>query len=157
MGKFRKFWYLTRREKLFFFEAFILLQLSNLSIKTFAFRHIESCLRTRWLDRSRDVDRPDNIKTDINLINSSLSRAASVFHLKSLCLSQSIAKLIMLRRRGVPAVLFAGVKILEDSSLAAHAWVHAGDCLMDRDACSANTEFTVVMKIGRVPSRHAVD
>ena len=50
MGKFRKFWSLIGREKLFLFEACILLLLSNLSVKTFAFRHIESYLRDLSLE-----------------------------------------------------------------------------------------------------------
>lgn len=153
MGKFRKFWSLTGREKLLFFEACILLLLSNLSVKTFAFRHIESYLRAHWNDHSRNVDRPDDIKNDIKLIDLSLSRAANALPLNSLCLSQSIAKLIMLRRRGVPAVLFAGVKFLEDSSLWAHAWVRAGDDVTDRNSDgSDNDEFTVLVKIGQEPS-----
>jgi hypothetical protein len=150
MGQLRKFWSLTGREKLFFFEACILLLLSTLSVKTFAFRHIESYLRTHWIDHSRDVDRPDDVKNDIKLIDLSVSRAANGLPLNSLCLSQSIAKLIMLRRRGVPAILFAGVKFLEDSSLVAHAWVRAGDCLMDRNSnWSENAEFTVLVRIGQ--------
>ena len=60
---------------------------------------------------------------DIKLVNLSLSRAANLLPWKSLCLSRSIAAFIMLRRRGIPAVMFAGVKFAEDSSLLAHAWV----------------------------------
>ena len=52
MARFRKFWYLTRREKLFFFEAYILLLTSNVSVKTLAFRHIDSYLH-HWNERSR--------------------------------------------------------------------------------------------------------
>src|ERR1700758_2727806 len=100
MWKFRKFWSLTGREKLFLFEACALLLLAKLSVKTFAFRHIESYLRVHWNDRRRDVDRPDDINDDIKLVNLSLLRAANVLPWKSLCLSRSIAGLIMLRRRG---------------------------------------------------------
>jgi Transglutaminase-like superfamily len=162
MGKFRKFWSLIGREKLFLFEACILLLLSNLSVKTLAFRHIESYLRVQWNDRSRDVDRPDDIKSDIKLVNLSLLRAANVLPWKSLCLSRSIAGLIMLRRRGIPAVLLSGVKSLEDSSLHAHAWVRTGNGVMDwnLDGDSDNSEFTVLVRIGHEPlldsSRDAV-
>ena len=153
MAQIRRFLHLTGREKLLFFEACILLLLSNLSVKTVAFRHIDSCLRHLY-NRSRDsFVRSDDVKNDIKLIDLSLSRAANVLPLNSLCLSRSIAKLIMLRRRGVPAVLFAGVKFLEDSSLWAHAWVRAGDCVMDRNSDgSDNAEFTVLVKIGQESS-----
>ena len=123
MGRLLKFWSLTRREKQFFCEAGILLLLSNLCVKTIAFRHIDSFLRARWNDCTRGAfDRADDIK----LVNLSLSRAANLLPWKSLCLSRSIAAFIMLRRRGIPAVMFAGVKFSEDSSLLAHAWVDTG-------------------------------
>src|SRR5579863_9099299 len=150
MAQVRKFWYLTGREKLLFFEAWILLLLSNFSVKTVPFRHIDRYLRHLNDHSPNSFVRSDDIKTDIKLIDLSLSRAANVLPLNSLCLSRSIAKLIMLRRRGVPAVLFAGVKFLEDSSLWAHAWVRAGDCVMDRNSDgSDNAEFTVLVKIGQ--------
>src|SRR5258708_25892504 len=121
MWKFRKFWSLTGREKLFLFEACILLLLSNLSIKTLPFRHIESYLRAHWNDHSRDIDRPEDIKNDIKLVNLSVSRAANVLPWKSLCLSRSMAGLVMFRLRGIPAIRLPGVQSLEDSSLHPHA------------------------------------
>jgi len=151
MGQFRKFWSLTRREKLFLFEACILLLLSTVSIKTIAFRRIDRYLRAHWNDHTSDaIDRPDDIKSDVKLVSLSLSRAANVLPWKSLCLSRSIAGLIMLRRRGIPAVLLAGVKSLEDSSLHAHAWVRTGDGVMDSN--SDGTAFTVLVRIGHEPS-----
>jgi hypothetical protein len=152
MSQFRKFWYLTRREKLLFFEACILLLLSNLSVKTMAFRNIDSYLQAHWNTRIRDaIVRSDDKKKD-KLIGLSLSRAANALPWNSTCLSRSIAQLIMLRRRGIPAVLFAGVKSLEDSSLSAHAWVRTGDDVMDRSSDQAeNAEFTVLLRIGQEP------
>ncbi len=146
MGRYRKFWRATRREKLFFVEACILLLISNLSVKTVAFRHIDRYLRAHCNNDPRTgID-----KDDIKLVNLSLSHAANVFPWKSLCLSRSIAGLIMLRRRGIPAVLLAGVKPLEDSSLHAHAWIRAGDGVIDRSAGehSDNSAFTVLIRVG---------
>src|SRR5262245_20175719 len=150
MDRLLKFWSLTRREKLFLFEACILLLLSNLSVKTVAFRHIDSYLRTHWNDHPGAGNRrPDQIKSDIKLINLSLSRAANVFPWKSLCLARSIAELVMLRRRGIPAVLLAGVRSLADSLLHAHAWVHAGDGGVDWNSDGrSNSSFTVVLRVG---------
>ena len=152
MTRFSKFWYLTRREKLFFFEAYILLLVSNIGVKTVAFSHINSYLH-HWNERSRKaIVPPSDIKNDIRLIDVSISRAANAFPWNSLCLSRSIAKLIMLRRRGIPAVLFAGVKSLKDSSLCAHAWVHAGDCVNDDNSDRIeSTEFTILVRIGLEP------
>ena len=90
-------------------------------------------------------DRADDIK----LVNLSLSRAANLLPWKSLCLSRSIAAFIMLRRRGIPAVMFAGVKFSEDSSLLAHAWVHTGRGVIDGN--SENSAFTPLVRIGQEP------
>jgi len=151
MGRLRKFWRVRRREKLLFVEACILLVLSNLSVKTVAFRHIDRYLRAQCNNDPRTgIDRHSDSKDDIKLVNLSLSRAVNVFPWKSLCLSRSIAGLIMLRRRGIPAVLLAGVKPLEDSSLHAHAWIRFGDGVIDRNVGehSDNSAFTVLITLG---------
>ena len=152
MTRFSRFWYLTRREKLFFLEAYILLLISNIGVKTVAFSHINSYLH-HWNERRRKaIVPPSDIKNDIRLIDVSISRAANAFPWNSLCLSRSIAKLIMLRRRGIRAVLFAGVKSLKDSSLSAHAWVDAGDCVNgDNPDRIESTEFTILVRIGLEP------
>jgi hypothetical protein len=150
MGKLYKFWSLTGREKEFLFEAWIVLLFSNLSIKTFAFRHIDSYLRAHWKDCSLGIDRLDDVKSDTELVKLSLLRAANLLPWKSLCLSRSIAELIMLRRRGIPAALLAGVKSREDSSLHAHAWVLTGDGAVNNVNSDNYDEsaFTVLLRIG---------
>src|SRR5262245_5030592 len=147
MGRLHRFWSLPRREKKFFCEAGILLLLANLCVKALAFRHIDSFLRGRWNDRPA-VTGPDEAG-DSRLINLSLARAANLFPWESLCLSRSVAAFIMLRRRGIPAILFAGVKVRKDNSLSAHAWVHTG-----REAIEGNSEnstFTIMINIGKEP------
>src|SRR5215471_13699787 len=140
MNRLCKFWSLPRREKQSFCEAGILLLLSNLLVRAIAFRYIERFLRSRWSDRPPpgygDAD-------DIRLVNTSVARAATLLPCESLCLSRSIVVFIMLRRRGIPAVLYAGVKVLEDSSLSAHAWVRTGRAV---EGNSEGSAFTVVMR-----------
>ena len=144
MKRLLKFWSFPRREKQLFFEAAVTLLLSNLSVKTIAFRHIENFLRARWNDSASPdaYDRGDDIK----LVHISLARAANTLPWESLCLSRSIATFIMLRRRGISAVLYAGVQFLEDSSLSAHAWVRTGPVALEGNA--ENSAFTVVVRIG---------
>jgi hypothetical protein len=148
MGRFHKFWMLPRREKLFLCEACILLLLANLSVKIFAFRRIERHLRAhcnneRILGISPSAE---DIKNSIKLVDLSVARAAAVLPFKSLCLSRSIATFTMLRRRGFPAVLFAGVRVCADSSLIAHAWVEPGCGMMERN--SEKSAFTTLLRIG---------
>ena len=143
MGRLAKFWSLTRREKEFLCEASILLSLSNICVKAIAFRHIDRFLRTGWRDGTQaTIDR----QQEIGLVQRSISRAANAVPWESRCLSRSITEFIMLRRRGVPAIIFAGVRFSGDSSLNAHAWVDTG--LGAKDKSSQNSGFATVLRIG---------
>jgi Transglutaminase-like superfamily len=143
MKRLLKFWSLPGREKYCFCEAGILLLLSNLSINTIPFRQIYRFLLANSNNCTRVVlDSAENVE----LVMLSLSRAANVLPWKSQCLSQSIAAFVMLRRRGIRAVMFVGVKSLEDSSLLAHAWVHTGREVTDEN--SENSTYTALVSVG---------
>jgi hypothetical protein len=141
MGRLAKFWSLSRREKNILCEASVLLLLSNICIKVIAFRHLERFLWTRWNDGRTG---PNN-EQEIRLIQSSIFRVANILGWRNQCLSRSIAEFIMLRRRGIHAVLFAGVKFCDHSSLDAHAWVDTG-LGVKNDESSAG--FVTVIRIG---------
>ena len=147
MDRLRKFWSLTRREKEFLCEASILLLLSNACVKSIPFRFIDRFLR-RWNDDIQsgiDYEQVD-YEQESTLVQRSISRATNVLPWKSLCLSRSIAEFIMLRRRGISAVICAGVRFSSHSSLDAHAWVETG---LGRDEKrSENSRFATVIKIG---------
>ena len=145
MGRLLRFWALPRREKHLFCEAGILLLLSHLSIKTIPFRHIDRFLRARWHNDAREADVVEVIK----LADVSLSRVVNLSPWKSLCLSRSMAAFIMLRRRGIPAVMVAGVMFSEDSSLHAHAWIDTGHA--GPNANSEHSAFTAILRIGQEP------
>jgi hypothetical protein len=143
MARLRKFWSLTRREKELLCEATIFLFLSNASVKVIGFRHIDRFLRTRWNDAIQGgIDRDQEIR----VVRRSISRAANILPWKSLCLSRSIAEFTMLRRRGIPAAMFAGARLSGQSSLEAHAWVDTG--LGVNGTGSENSNFTTVITIG---------
>jgi Transglutaminase-like superfamily len=142
MGRLLKFWSLPGREKYCFCEAGILLLLSNLSIKTIPFRQIYRFLHT-WNPRARVVLKSAE---NVELVMLSLSRAANLLPWKSRCLSQSIAAFVMLRRRCIPAIMFVGVKSLEDTSLVAHAWVQTSREVTDKN--SENSTYTALVSVG---------
>ena len=142
MGRLAKFWFIARREKTFLCEAGILLLLSNACTKVVAFRHIDRFLRTRW---NNGIEGRTGQEQEIRLVRRSISRAANVLPWRSLCLSRSIAEFIMLRRRGIQAVLFAGAKFSSHSSLDAHAWVETD---LVNEKSSENSGFATVIRIG---------
>jgi Transglutaminase-like superfamily len=142
MSRLRKFWSLTNREKEFLCEAAILLFVSSVCLKAIAFRHIDRFLRSCWND---EIQSGIDHEPEIMLVQRSISRATTVLPWKALCLSRSIAQFIMLRRRGICAILFAGVRF-SGSSLDAHAWVDTG--LAANDKNSKNSDFATVIRIG---------
>jgi hypothetical protein len=144
MERLRKFLSLTPRERELLCEASILLLLSNVCVKAIAFRHIDRFLRIRWFD---DIQ-SDIIgyEREITVVQRSISRATNVLPWKTKCLSQSITQFIMLRRRGIRAILLAGVRFSGHSSLDAHAWVDTD--LATDNKNNKNSGFATVIKIG---------
>jgi hypothetical protein len=150
MGRLHKFWSLSRREKGLLCEAGILFLAAKVSVHTMPFVHIERYLRVHWGEGAADIcDRHE----DIRLIRLSLSRAGGLFRWKAPCLSRSITEFIMLRRRGIPAAMHMGVKVIENSALSAHAWVEASAAGEDRN-CGGYANVLVIGQVG-VKSRPA--
>jgi Transglutaminase-like superfamily len=137
MSRLVKFWRLSRSEKEAFFEASILLALCTAGVRALPFRYIDRFLRTHWNDRTQGAIDPEQ---EIRLVQHSISRVASTLPWTSLCLSRSIAEFIMLRRRGIPALICFGVRSGR-SPLAAHAWVETG-------SASSDSGYTTVLRIG---------
>jgi hypothetical protein len=142
MGRLTKFWLLTRRDKKLFCEAITLLSLSNTCVKIVAFKHIYRFLCRHWNETAKGI----TCEQEVRLVQRSILRAANALPWKSLCLSRSIAEFIMLRRRGIPAVLFAGVRLSDRYSLDAHAWVDTG--LGGHYKSSNNSAFSPLIRIG---------
>jgi hypothetical protein len=139
MRRLAKFLSLSLQEKQLFCEAFVLLLLSRICVKIIAFRHIY-----RFLSALRD-ETTEQGSCDVGIVKQSILRAATLLPWKSLCLSQSIAAFIMLRRRGVPAVMFIGARF-EHSLIDAHAWIQARYV---PDIESEEPAYTPLMKIGQ--------
>jgi hypothetical protein len=59
-----------------------------------------------------------------------------------LCFQQGLAAQLMLRRRGVPSVLYYGAAQDDRSGLFAHAWVRDGD--VDVIGCEIASRFAVL-------------
>ena len=144
MGHLFKFWSSTRLEKWLLCEAGVLLLLSSLSLKIIPFMYIYSFLCKRYL--KTHACEASNCAGDSKLIELSILRAANRLPWNNLCLSRSIAAFIMFRRRGIPAVLLAGIKVIEDSSLDAHAWVDTD--LEANGKSSDNSGFATMIRIG---------
>jgi hypothetical protein len=143
MRRLKKFLHLSWQEKQLFCEAVGLVLLSQLAVKAIAFKHIHRFLNARCNQQPQDAFES---LTDIRLVRASLSRAVNQLPWSARCLSQSIAAFIMLRRRGIPAVLLVGAKF-EDSSLLAHAWIDADR--WSSEIIAEKAGFVTLMRIGK--------
>jgi hypothetical protein len=144
MRRLHKLWSLSRQEKGLLCEAGILFLAAKVSVHTMPFGRIERYLRAHWGGGAADVcDRHEEVR----LIRLSLSRVGNLCRWRAPCLSRSIAEFIMLRRRGIPAAMFMGVKVIEDSALSAHAWVEAGAAGADQD-CGGYANVLVIGEVG---------
>ncbi len=76
------------------------------------------------LHRGRENHRP--VSSDLTYpdqIAQAIERASVYVLGENTCLTQALAGLLLLRRRGYPAVLRMGVMKREDGALQAHAWL----------------------------------
>lgn len=140
MGSLTRFRSLSGREKQLFFEALLLLSLSTACVNAIAFKHIHRFLSSRWNEAFRFM----GANEEIRLIRRSILRAVNVLPFKTLCFSRSVAEFVMLRRRDIPAVMYAGLRVSERSSLEAHAWVDVDQ----GDNRSENSTFSALIRIG---------
>jgi hypothetical protein len=134
---------MSGREKKCFVEALFLLATASVCVNFVAFKHIDSFLRSRIPKPAYSLPREQEVK----LVQSSVRQATKALPWSALCLSQSIAEYVMLRRRGVQAAIVAGVGFADDRSLNAHAWVESGLPDHPKNGDTSGS-YTVVMRIG---------
>jgi hypothetical protein len=75
----------------------------------------------RWGRGKQQPDSPDPSYPD--QVSKAIEKASPYVLGENACLTQALAGLFLLRRRGYPAVLRIGVKKREDNMLQAHAWL----------------------------------
>jgi hypothetical protein len=127
MNRFRKFVALPARDRLLLLEACLNLGLARICVWAVPFRFIA---RTMCIRSSGSVPpdlSPDQLRLARN-IRWTIRLAARHVPWNAVCLPQSLAARLMLKRRGIPATLYFGVRKSPSGAreLEAHAWVLAG-------------------------------
>lgn len=131
----RRFCALDRRNQLLLGEALVLLALASAAASILPFRR---AIRLGAGERA-EVGADD--ATAIRRIAWVVARVAAVVPWHARCFQQGLAVQIMLRRRGVDAVLRYGVGKGPDLALAAHVWVTVGTMIViGGDAVAAYCE-----------------
>jgi hypothetical protein len=120
----RKFWRLSWRDRLLLSEAALWLGIAGLAIAVLPFRSV-GLLAARPI-RRQELARQARLN-NVQRIRWAVTRVAARVPWRAMCFEQGLAAQLMLRRRGVPAVLYYGAKQDDQSGLNAHVWVCDGD------------------------------
>jgi hypothetical protein len=120
----RKFFRLPRQDRLLLLEATLWMALAGFAISVLPFRQL-------GLLAARPIRQPEPAR-QVRLIMVRRVRWAIVTTTRrvpwyALCFQQGLAAQLMLRRRGIPSVLYYGAVPNDQCSLSAHVWVRDGD------------------------------
>ena len=99
---------------------------------------------TVWMSRPFDRPAPDEEtrQTTVRRVSWAIRRLAEIGPLPFVCFPQAIAAQTMLRRRGIPVVLYYGVARNEEKGLHAHVWVKDGEVPIV--GCRVAPDFTLL-------------
>jgi hypothetical protein len=105
-------------------EAILWLAIARVAIAVLPFRHI-GFLAARPIHRPR---LPHQTRANkVQRVRWAIITTATRVPWRALCFQQGLAAQFMLRRRGIPSVLYYGAAQDEQSGLYAHVWVSDGD------------------------------
>ncbi len=120
----RRFWRLPWQDRLLILETVLWLAIAGLAIAVLPFRHV-------GLLAARPIRRPELPRQaraqKVRRIRSAIITTAARVPWRALCFQQGLAAQFMLRRRGIPSVLYFGAAQDGRNGLYAHVWVRDGD------------------------------
>jgi hypothetical protein len=119
----RKFWRLSWRDRILMLQAVYWLAVAGFVIAVLPFRHVGRLAARRPRGREPPVQTK---RIEIKRIRWAMVVAARHVPWTAVCFQQGFAAQLMLRRRGVPSVLYYGATS-EEGRLSAHVWVRDGD------------------------------
>jgi Transglutaminase-like superfamily len=119
-----KFFRLPRRDQLLLLEATLWMAVAGFGIVVLPFRHL-------GLLAARPIRRPEPKHQaralTVRRIRWAIVTASRRLPWDALCFQQGLAAQLMLRRRGIPSVLYYGAVSDDRHGLSAHVWVRDGD------------------------------
>ena len=120
----RRFWCLSWQDRFLLLEAILWLAIAGFAIVVLPFRHV-GFLAARPIRRPK---LPRQARTNkVERIRWAIITTAARVPWRALCFQQGLAAQFMLRRRGIPSVLYYGAAQDDQSGLYAHVWVRDGD------------------------------
>ena len=119
----RTLWRMTWQDRLILGEAIVWLAIAGLIVAVVPFRNF-GFLAARPVRKLPPADEARNLMR--RQIRWAIITAARRVPWRALCIQQGLAAQFMLRRRGIPSVLYYGAA-LHEGGLKAHVWVRDGD------------------------------
>ena len=119
----RTLWRMTWQDRLTLGEAIVWLAIAGLIIAVVPFRHF-GCFAALPVRKLPPADEARNLMR--RQIRWAIVTAARRVPWRALCIQQGLAAQFMLRRRGIPSVLYYGAA-LREGDLKAHVWVRDGN------------------------------
>ena len=120
----QKFFRLPQRDRLLLVEATLWLAVAGLGIAVLPFRQIGRLA-------ARPIRRPElpqqARQKEVKRIRWAIIATARRVPWRAMCFQQGLAAQFMLRRRGIPSVLYYGAAQDDRSGLSTHVWVRDGD------------------------------
>jgi hypothetical protein len=123
IDRLRRFWRLSWQDRLLLLEAVLWLAVAGFAIVVLPFRHI-GLLAARPVRR---LKLPYHARLEkVQRIRWAIMSTATRMPWRAMCFQQGLAAQLMLRRRGIPSVLYYGAAQDELSGLRMHVWVRDG-------------------------------
>lgn len=118
-----KFFCLPRRDRLLLLEATLWLAVAGFAIAVLPFRHVGR-LAARPIRRPEPPEHTRH--REVRRIRWAIVVSAPRVPWRAMCFQQGLAAQFMLRRRGVPSILYYGAAPDDIRGLSAHVWVCDG-------------------------------
>jgi hypothetical protein len=144
----RKFLELPFRDRLLLLEAALALALARFAIAVLPFRHVGNL--AAWPIRSQAPTQQTRTAA-VKHIRWAIIACARRVPWRAMCFEQGLAAQFMLRRRGVPSVLYYGAAPDDQEGLSAHVWVRDGE--VDIIGGEIASQFAVLATFPPQPTR----
>lgn len=120
----RKIWRLSWHDRMLLVEATLLLAVAATAIAVLPFR-VVGRLAARPVRRQAPSQQTRLIET--RRVRWAIAASARRVPWRAMCFQQGLTAQIMLRRRGIPSVLYYGAAPDDQRGLSAHVWVRDGE------------------------------
>jgi hypothetical protein len=131
----------SNKDRLLFFEAFLLIAISRILIRFFSFKKLMQYLGEPQKELPITALSANEKKLFLQ-ISKAIKRAARYSFWHTMCYEQALTAKLMLRRRKTNATIYIGMMKSEEKGLEGHAWIRSGDYILTGDHQLA--KYTIV-------------